>query len=136
MTSFNEHSSVPDWGVDLDRANRPGVPMERLPPQADRQAPEQQSRSVEILHSTERNGITPVFGSSVPPRGISGWIRRVAFRHSENDVRHWLLLLTADRVDAAEGVVEDLRHSRRARNLVAAGACALVTYWVLRRDRR
>lgn len=136
MTAFNDHSGVPDWGVDLDQEHRPGVPMERLPPKAGREPPEQQTQTVEILHSTERSGITPVFGTSAPPRGLSGRIRRVAFRHSENDIRHWLLLLMADRVNVAEGMAEDLRASPRVRSAAMLGACALAACWAYRRAGR
>jgi len=99
------------WGADLDRKDRPGVPMERTPP---RFIPEpvgklpQQPENVEVLVSTERPGITPIFGTAQPPSGLSGMIRRVAYRWSENDMRHWLLLLAADRVNVVEGIGEDL----------------------------
>lgn len=136
MNPSNDHSAVPDWGADLNRDNRPGVPMERLPPRADRITPEQQKRTVEILHSTEREGITPVFGTSVPPRGISGRIRRKAFRHSENDARHWMMLLMADRVDAVEGMLEDARKSPRLRSTAMLGICTLAACWAFKRARR
>jgi hypothetical protein len=136
MNPLDDHSGVPDWGVDLDRSQRPGVPMERRPPHADRDAPLPQARTVEILHSTEREDLTPVFGTSVPPRGLSGRIRRWAFRHSENDTRHWLLLVMADRVNAVEGLVEDAYASPRVRTATIAGACALVAWWAIRRARR
>lgn len=71
--------------------------------------PVQQLRQVPVLISSERTGITPVFGSSVPPSGVSGRLRELAFRYSENDLRHWLLLLFADRVNMFEGVGDDLR---------------------------
>jgi hypothetical protein len=35
-------------------------------------------------------------------------IRRAAFKLSENDIRHWLMLLVADRVNMVEGIGEDL----------------------------
>ncbi|GAB2569552.1 hypothetical protein ISP15_03220 [Dyella jejuensis] len=124
-----DHPNIPDWGADLDHENRPGVPMERLPPQADREPPEQQACTVEILHSIEREGITPVFGTSVPPRGCSGRIRRVAFRHSENDVRHWMLLLLADRVNVIEGMAREVRTSPRVRTAAIVGACAIAACW-------
>lgn len=103
------------WGADLDRKDRPGVPMERTPP---RFIPEptgkvaQQEQKVEVLVSTERPGITPIFGTAQPPSGLSGIMRRAAFRWSENDMRHWLLLLAADRVNVVEGVAEDLGKGR------------------------
>jgi hypothetical protein len=45
------------------------------------------------LHSIERPGLTPVFGTTVPTSGVSGAMREMAFRFSESDLRHWLLLL-------------------------------------------
>ena len=76
------------WGADLDHKNRPAVPMERkpprfIPPPVDRLP--QQSENVEVLVSTERPGITPIFGTAQPPSGLSGMMRRVAFRWAEND---------------------------------------------------
>jgi hypothetical protein len=135
VSSFNDHTSVPDWGVDLERASRPGVPKERMPPQAEREPPERQAQKVEILRSGEREDLTPVFGTSVPPRGLSGYMRRRAFRRSENDLRHWILLLAADRVDALEGMAEDLRKSPRARSIAVVGVCAWAACWAFRRAR-
>jgi len=102
---------IQGWGADLDRKNRPGVPMERTPPRfinAPDGDPSPQPQSTEVLVSTERPGRTPLFGSAQPPSGLSGMIRRSAFKRSENDVRHWLLLLLADRVNVVEGIGEDL----------------------------
>jgi hypothetical protein len=106
-------AGIQGWGADLDPAVRPAVPMERTPPRFVRphwEAPEQQPRSVKVFHSTERPGLTPVFGTSVPPSGLSGLIRAGAYRFSENDLRHWGLLLVADRVNVLEGIVDDLAH--------------------------
>lgn len=103
---------IPGWGSDLDRKNRPGVPMERTPPRfihVPEGQPVQQAQTVEVLCSTERPGITPIFGTAQPPKWLSGAIRRVAFKLPENDLRHWLMLIAADRVNMVEGVVEDLR---------------------------
>lgn len=102
---------IQGWGADLDRKDRPAVPMERMParfinPQPGQ--PVQQEETVEVLVSNERPGITPVFSSKQPPSGLSGMIRRLAFKLTENDVRHWLLLLAADRVNMVEGIGEDL----------------------------
>jgi hypothetical protein len=101
------------WGADLDPADRPAVPKERTPPRlphAHREPLEAQPRHVKVFHSTERPGLTPVFGTSVPPSGVSGLIRGAAFRYSENDLRHWLMLLFADRVNVVEGILDDLAH--------------------------
>jgi hypothetical protein len=103
---------IPGWGSDLDRANRPAVPMERMPARLDgpRKPPEQQHSAVEVLVSPERPGITPLYGTSAPPRGLSGVMRRAAFKMTENDIRHWMMLMLADRVDMVEGIGDDLRH--------------------------
>jgi hypothetical protein len=72
--------------------------------------PVQQAQTVEVFCSPERPGITPVFGTAQPPRGLSGMIRRAAYKLTESDIRHWLMLLVADRVNVVEGVVDDLAH--------------------------
>ncbi|WP_296952553.1 hypothetical protein [uncultured Massilia sp.] len=109
-------SHIQGWGADLDRKNRPGVPMERTPPrfihQHEGKLP-QQEEHVEVLVSTERdNAITPIFGTAQPPKGLSGMLRRLAFKWSENDMRHWLILLAADRVNVVEGIGEDLARGK------------------------
>jgi hypothetical protein len=110
----NAYIEIEGWGYDADPANNPSYPMkhwngadhERLNyPRA-----EQQVLNEEILHSNERPSITRVFGTSVPPKGISGALRRYAFNFSENNAAHWMTLLLADRVNVVEGIVDDLRH--------------------------
>jgi hypothetical protein len=131
-----DRSSIPGWGADLDRTNRPGVPMERTPPRLDGvhwTEPEAQQTDVEILQSTEHFRRPPVFGTSVPPRGISGWMRRRAFAHSENDLRHWLILLAADRVDVVEGLAADAARSPATRHLAYAAGAVVVGMWLMQR---
>jgi hypothetical protein len=103
---------VPGWGADLDPGNRPAVPKERTPPRLDVHwdQPTPQDVHMKVFHSNERPGITPVFGTSTPPSGLSGRMRELAFRYSENDIRHWLILLAADRVNVGEGLLQDLAH--------------------------
>jgi hypothetical protein len=110
MDHEHDHPQVQGWGADLDHANRPAYPKERTPPRLEVpwKQPEQQVPKVKILHSTERPGITPVFGSPQPPSGLSGKIREASFKFSENDIRHWLMLLFADRVNMVEGIGCDL----------------------------
>jgi hypothetical protein len=108
-----DRAHIQGWGADLDRANRPAVPMERTPPRLDNvhwDEPEQQHSHVKVYHSVERPGITPIYGTSTPPTGLSGKMRDLAFKFSENDMRHWLILLAADRVNVGEGLVQDLAH--------------------------
>ena len=104
--------NIQGWGADLDPAMRPAHPMERTPPrfiQPSYSEPAQQESTVKVFHSTERPGMTPVFGTSTPPSGVSGLIRKGAYHYSENDLRHWLMLLFADRINVVEGIIGDLR---------------------------
>jgi hypothetical protein len=108
------HTHIDGWGADADPAMRPAFPKERTPPRLDnvhwREPETQRPAPHRIHHSTERPGLTPVFGTSVGPSGLSGLMRDVAFRYSENDLRHWLILLGADRVNVVEGLLDDLAH--------------------------
>jgi hypothetical protein len=104
---------IPGWGIDADPENDPTYPMKHLTG-ADHerihyQRPPQQESNVEVFHSIERPGLTAVYGTSSPPSGLSGSIRRFAYKFSEADARHWLSLLFADRVNAVEGIIDDLR---------------------------
>jgi hypothetical protein len=97
---------IPGWGADLDPKDRPSVP--KLQWQDDRSGahwefPERQPEKWPRERSIEHKFLTPVFGTSCPPRGISGALRKLSYRkYSEGRAAHWLLLLAADRVDAWE----------------------------------
>jgi hypothetical protein len=97
---------IPGWGADLDPKDRPSVP--KLQMQEDRTGahwdfPERQPEKWPRERSIEHKFLTPVFGTSCPPKGISGALRRFSYRkYSEGRAAHWLLLLAADRVDAWE----------------------------------
>lgn len=97
---------IPGWGVDLDPKDRPSVPKERFDPTlngAHWEFPERQPEKWPRERSIEHKFLTPVFGTSCPPKGLSGLIRRYSYRtYSEARAAHWLLLLAADRVDAVE----------------------------------
>jgi hypothetical protein len=96
---------IPGWGVDLDPKDRPSVPRERLDPGATGahwDFPERQEEKWPRERSIEHAMLTPVFGTSCPPRGLSGAIRKYAYRYSEGRAAHWLILIGADRVDAVE----------------------------------
>ena len=54
------------------------------------------SGDAEVLHSNERPNISAAFGTSTPPSGLSGALRRFAFRYSESSYAHWLPLMLAD----------------------------------------
>ena len=150
-------AQVVGWGVDADPENDPTYPMRDIARDSkssglDWQRPPLQPNSVEILQSTEHNRRTAVFGTSTPPRGVSGAIRRRAFHRSEGKWDHWLMLLMADRVDMVEGLVEDLGRGKvpnipaemgirsevqhnlpgLVRKVAAAGAIAVLTLGAVR----
>ena len=106
---------IPNWGVDLDPKDRPGIPRERLAPEATGahwDFPERQPERWPRERSNEHKFLTPVFGTSTPPRGLSGVVRRYAYTYSEGRSAHWLLLLFADRVNVMEARVEALLRGR------------------------
>jgi hypothetical protein len=105
-------SQIKGWGVDANPNNDPTYPIKRRNNGEhagyswDR--PTQQESDVEILHSNERPNVSAAFGTSTPPAGLSGMIRRFAFNYSESSYGHWLPLMLADRVGVVEGVLDDL----------------------------
>lgn len=109
-----DHSHIKGWGIDVDPANDPTYPMKNRTNQEQEgyswERPPQQPVDVEILRSIERPNITATFGTSVPPSGLSGMIRREAFKKSESSYGRWLPLVLADRIGIFEGVLDDLKH--------------------------
>jgi hypothetical protein len=105
-------STVVGWGVDADPRNDPTYPFRDRSKDdglsLNWERPPQQQSDTEILQSVEYRHFPAVFGTSTPPRWISGMIRRAAFRWSESNWLHWLLLMGADRVNVVEGVVQDI----------------------------
>lgn len=105
-------ASVEGWGVDADPENDPTYPMRNragvTSPPAHWPRPTPQQSDVEVLQSVEHDQRPAVFGVSAPPSGLSGMMRRAAFRFSENDWWHWLILIGADRVNMIEGIAQDL----------------------------
>jgi hypothetical protein len=105
-------TAIKGWGVDADPSNDPTYPYRDRShddgPGMTWQRPAQQEPEVEILASIEHNRLPAVLGTSTPPRGLSGVIRRAAFKYSESNWWHWLMLMGADRIDVVEGVARDL----------------------------
>ncbi len=111
--SIVDYKDIPGWGMDADPENEPTYPMKNYTgddhKRINYERSVQQEASIEILQSNERPSLTAVFGTSVPPSGLSGAIRRYAFKHSEDRYRHWLPLILADRINVCEGIVDDLK---------------------------
>ncbi|MFF2317976.1 hypothetical protein ACFVTE_17105 [Arthrobacter sp. NPDC058097] len=95
---------IPGWGADLDPADRPSYPREQpgIETGAHWDFPERQPEKWPRERSVEHAMLPPVFGTSTPPKGTSGAIRKYAYKYSEGRAAHWLLLIAADRVDAWE----------------------------------
>jgi hypothetical protein len=102
-TSDELRARIPGWGADLDPVDRPSFPKEQLDPTIDATLPDRQPETWPRERSIEHGMLPPVFGTSCPPKGVSGVMRRLAYRrYSEARAAHWLILVAADRVDALE----------------------------------
>lgn len=109
-------SAIIGWGVDADPNNDPTYPIRNqlgdrgLTRQWNR--PSVQQPHVEILQSIEHLRQPAVVGTSTPPKGLSGVLRRRAFRWSESNWLHWFILLFADRINVVEVLISDLLNGR------------------------
>jgi hypothetical protein len=109
----NNYKQIPGWGVDADPENEPTYPMKKYTGDDHKRLnwdrPIQQPASVEVLKSNERPNLSAVIGTSTPPSGLSGMLRRYAFKYSESSYGHWLPLILADRINVVEGIIDDLK---------------------------
>jgi hypothetical protein len=119
-------------GVDADPKNDPTYPMRHRIDAEDARSgwrrPVQQPVDVEVLQSIEYFETPAVFGTSTPPAGLSGMIRRAAFKYSESSYLHWLPLVLADRINVVEGIVGDLMRARIPNAFAEAGGKAKWRY--------
>ena len=98
-------------GVDLDPKDRPSVPQERFDPSATGahwDFPERQPENWPRERSIEHKFLTPVFGTSCPPKGLSEQCESSLSPLQRGRAAHWLILMAADRVDAAESHLRSL----------------------------
>ncbi|WP_312792334.1 hypothetical protein [Sphingobacterium sp.] len=108
-----QYSHIKGWGIDFDPENDPTYPLKKRNNAEHQgyswQRPQQQEETVEVLKSVERPNLTAVYGTSNPPAGLSGVLRRVAFKYSESSYARWLPLVLADRVNMVEGLLCDIK---------------------------
>lgn len=159
MEETKDYSHIKGWGIDIDPENEPTYPIKKYTgddhARSGWERPSLQPVDVEVLHSNERPNVSAVFGNSLPPKGLSGAVRRFAFKYSENRYRHWLPLILADRIDMVEGLIEDLRrgyipnilaekgynaewkYNKRGviKKTIAAAAITACVYFLLKRRR-
>ena len=117
--------------ADKSPGDRPGVPMyghAGMHAAIAKPPLEQQQATVPVLVGVDVGRLTPVFGTRQPPRGLSGLIRRAAYRIPEHKAGRWMLLMFGDRVDVWES-----RLGRHRWKLLGAAALAGL---LLRRGRR
>ena len=125
----HERSKLIGWGADRAPESRPGVPAEIQPPRpignAHWAVPEHQvSFAVPLVGHNRR--LTPVYSTKHPPRGLSGALRRAAYRVPDYRSRRWLLLMLADRIDVLE-------HNAKPLAKLLGGVAALaVAVWFVR----
>ncbi len=126
-----EWGGMPWSAPDATPARRPGVPRLRRPvpdPGAHWTRPQQQ-RGTPLLARSGLREATAVFGTAQPARGLSGLVRRAAYRIPEHRPARWGLLLLGDRIDVIEH-----RLARGWWVLPVAAACALGYRLVSRAD--
>src|SRR3954469_19140130 len=103
-TAEQLRARIPGWGADLDPADRPSTPKLQFQDDltgAHWEFPERQPEKEPRERSIEHAFLTPVFGTAQPLKGVSGAVRRLAYRRfSEGRLAHWLLLIVGDRIDA------------------------------------
>jgi hypothetical protein len=119
---------IPGWGADVDPKDRPSVPRLQFHPDlsgAHWDFPERQPEKWPRERSIEHQFLTPVFGTTCPPHGLSGVIRRHAYkRYSEGRAAHWLLLMAADRVDSMASSVKSFATLRPDNPITETGVLA------------
>ena len=128
---------IPGWGVDLDPKDRPSYPKEDVTRAtgAHWDFPERQVQHWPREKSPEHKFVTPVFGTACPPKGLSGMIRKYAYRLSEGRATHWLLLIAADRIDVMESRVQGVAELHPDNPITESGILAEKHYHGIRSRR-
>ncbi|MCW2516490.1 MAG: hypothetical protein JWR11_5532 [Mycobacterium sp.] len=120
---------IPGWGADLNKEDRPSVPkLKFLETGAHWDFPERQPEKWPRERSVEHRFLTPVFGTAQPLRGLSGAMRKFAYKFSEGRAAHWMILLYADRVDAGEHHLRSLASLRPDNPITESGIKAEFTH--------
>jgi hypothetical protein len=120
---------IPGWGADLNKEDRPSVPkLKFLDSGAWWDFPERQPEKRPRERSVEHRFLTPAFGTAQPLSGVSGVLRRFAYKFSEGRALHWLILLYADRVDAAEHHIRSMASLRPDNPITETGIKAELTH--------
>lgn len=121
---------IPGSGADLDKGDRPSVPkLKFLETGAHWDFPDRQTEMWPRERSVEHRFLTPVFGTAQPPTGLAGALRKFAYaKFSEGRAAHWMILLYADRVDAAEHHLRSLLTLRPDNPITESGVKSEFTH--------
>ncbi len=112
-TQINElEARVPGWGIDRKPENRPGYPL---------------YQEYHASHDT-LSGQSPAT-VTVPLKGLSGLVRKAAYKVPDWKPRRWMMLMMADRLDSLESKLTP-------RNLLLAGGVGGLLAAVAMRMRR
>jgi hypothetical protein len=106
MTTMDQ-VPIPGWGIDQRIEDRPGYPLEQ---------------EWHVDHDTV--GGVPPYTETIPLHGMSGRLRRFAYRYQDWQPRKWMLLMLADRIDVLESALTP-RKLLMAGGLVGAGAAVV-----------
>jgi hypothetical protein len=112
-------AEVTGWGADRETKDRPGVPREATPEPivgATRLVPQQTDEPKPFVGPNRF--LTPVYSTALPARGLSGLMRKAAYKIPDYKPQRWMLLLAADRVDVIE-------HMKLGRAVVGVGVFVL-----------
>jgi hypothetical protein len=99
--------------------------MLATPGAAPAEIPRQES-TPSVFVGVEVGRLTPVFGTAVPPRGLSGLVRRAAYKIPEHKGKRWMLLMLADRIDVQESRLR--RHPLIASALLVTGLVGALSW--------
>jgi hypothetical protein len=136
MAKTTARPPVAEWGADAAPENRPGVPREKetaTASTAPKKFAQQRPRLPVINKRVDLKGLTPVFGTAQPARGLSGLIRKAAYAIPDNRAQHWMLLMTGDRVDVLESTLGDIFTRPSAGLFITLGAAAAMIGFLRRR---
>jgi hypothetical protein len=159
--TINNYQDIKGWGVDADPNDNPNYPIKQYNgddhQRLDWARPPLQPVSVEILESVEQARMPAVFGTTLPPSGLSGKLRRYAFKYDESEYGHWLNLLLADRINVIEGVLHDLsrfhipnifsergmkadwKYNRKelvSKMIVVAAVTTMIVFWMKKKNEK
>lgn len=59
----------------------------------------------------EFTGVVEEIGSGVQPAGLSGAVRRYAYKYSEATATHWMTFKLGDRIHVIQGKLNDLKQA-------------------------